>query len=216
VNDNIDGIVEKIFIVGLPRTGTTSICVALLEAGYRVAHTAYTVDCISYAQVIADTPVFCDYQQLAEQFPHAKFIYLARNHQSWIPSIQQLLQRMHLNITRKDGGFNPTLKRCFQHVFAPLTLENIASEKFLQQCYFRHKQSVEECFSTEPERLLVLDLSEYNSYKKMSEFLGIAIKEGKFERVNVAGKITYWNSVKNALKIPANFTFHKNRKAVEK
>ena len=49
---------QKIFIIGLPRTGTTSVCVAMLELGFYVAHTAYTDRSFTEAQVIADTPIF--------------------------------------------------------------------------------------------------------------------------------------------------------------
>jgi hypothetical protein len=55
---------EKIFIIGLPRSGTTSICSVMLELGYSVAHTAYTQKTFDNAQVIADTPIFADYKQL--------------------------------------------------------------------------------------------------------------------------------------------------------
>ncbi|HCE50996.1 MAG TPA: sulfotransferase family protein, partial [Shewanella baltica] len=33
---------QKVFIIGLPRTGTTSVSVALLEQGLKVAHMAFT------------------------------------------------------------------------------------------------------------------------------------------------------------------------------
>ncbi|HBY85576.1 MAG TPA: sulfotransferase family protein, partial [Colwellia sp.] len=55
---------EKIFIIGLPRTATTSVCLAMLEQGFKTAHNAYTQDSFSQAQVLADTPIFCDYQTL--------------------------------------------------------------------------------------------------------------------------------------------------------
>ncbi|MEM7388342.1 MAG: sulfotransferase, partial [Pseudomonadota bacterium] len=47
---------SKIFIIGLPRTGTTSICNSFLQLGYKTAHTAYTQQAITTADVIADTP----------------------------------------------------------------------------------------------------------------------------------------------------------------
>jgi len=58
---------DKIWIIGLPRTATTSVCVAMLDLGYKTAHTSYTKTCFKHAQVIADTPIFCDYQQLDKQ-----------------------------------------------------------------------------------------------------------------------------------------------------
>ena len=76
---------NKIFIIGLPRTGTTSVCAAMLDLGFRVAHTAYTDRSFNEAQVIADTPIFCDYQHLDKAYPDAKFIYLTRTMDKWLP-----------------------------------------------------------------------------------------------------------------------------------
>lgn len=57
-------ITNKVFIIGLPRTGTTSLCSFLLNKGLTVAHTAYCQQAFDSAQVIADTPIFHDFQQL--------------------------------------------------------------------------------------------------------------------------------------------------------
>ena len=69
---------NKLFIIGLPRTGTTSISVALLDYGFKVAHTAYTKRAFELADVISDAPCFADYQELDNIFPHSKFVYLDR------------------------------------------------------------------------------------------------------------------------------------------
>ena len=194
-------IAHKIYVIGLPRTGTTSFCAAMLDLGFTVAHTAYTDKCMKTAQVIADTPIFCDYRELAEQDNDAKFIYLTRSLDGWLPSIKQLLKRMHKNVTRTDGGFNPILKRCFQTTFAPLTLDNIDSDDFLKSCYQRHQQDIYSYFSEQENRLLTLDVSDEESYKTLLEFLAIDAPIKTFERMNIGGKITAWNSIKHPLKI---------------
>ncbi|MBL4911112.1 MAG: sulfotransferase family protein [Alteromonadaceae bacterium] len=203
---------NKIFIIGLPRTGTTSICVALLNLGYKVAHTAYTQRCIETAQVIADTPVFCDYQTLAQQYPQAKFIYLQRSLELWLPSIRQLLQRMHKNIVRVDGGFNPILKRCYKKVFSPFELYSFVDDDFLIRCYQKHQQEVGTYFKTQPQDLLTIDVSDNNAYARMLEFLSLStsdlentlLEKQGFQKINVGGKITAWNNVKSEFKIDSN------------
>ena len=203
---------NKIFIIGLPRTGTTSICVALLNLGYKVAHTAYTQRCVENAQVIADTPVFCDYQSLAQQYPQAKFIYLTRSLELWIPSIRQLLQRMHKNIVRRDGGFNPILKRCYQKTFSPFDLSSFTSDEFLISCYKKHQQEVFTYFKKRQQDLLTINVSDNGAYAAMLEFLAISADEvnnltceqAGFEKINVGGKITAWNQIKSDLKVDSN------------
>lgn len=199
---------QKIFIIGLPRTGTTSICSKFIELGYNVAHTAYTQQTFEQAQVIADTPIFTDYQQLDEYYPHSKFIYLDRGLSMWLPSIKQLLQRMHHNITRDDGGFNPYLKRCYQQVFSPFTLENINDDYFLSTSYLKHKNSAEQYFITRKNDFLMIDISKKASLNQLQTFLGLENTHDSFEKLNIGGKVTAWKDIKSPLKVEST---HKGR-----
>lgn len=195
---------EKIFIIGLPRTGTTSVCSTMLKLGFSVAHTAYTDRTFEQAQVIADTPIFTDYQLLDKAYPKAKFIYLARDLDNWLPSISQLLQRMQHNLLRQDGGFNPIIKRCYLEVFSPFTSETIIDHAFLQQCYQQHQQQVQAYFSQRENDLLCIDVSDNNSLRQLCEFIGIDYnlqKQATFEHLNIGGKVTAWKDIKHSLKI---------------
>ncbi|REL28905.1 sulfotransferase family protein [Thalassotalea euphylliae] len=193
---------SKIWIIGLPRTATTSICVTMLELGFKTAHTAYLQRCFDSAQVIADTPVFCDYQALDKQYPNSKFIYLTRSFDKWLPSIRQLLSRMYTNLQRGDGGFNPHLKRCFNDVFSPLTENNIASDEFLIQCYTKHQQGIHDYFKHREQDLLTLDIAASDSFAKLIEFLGLPQDtQGEFPLINMKGKVTAWNKINHPLKV---------------
>ena len=195
---------KKIFIIGLPRTATTSVCLALLRLGYKTAHNAYTAKCFEEAEVIADTPVFCDYQALDKHYPKSKFIYLTREATNWVPSIMQLLQRMIVNLQREDGGFNPHLKRCYSEVFSPITPSNIADEDFLLACYARHQASIETYFKNRPDDILTIDVSHKESYSRLLAFLSIENtleQKTVFERINIGGKVRAWQAINNPLKI---------------
>jgi len=195
---------NKIFIIGLPRTATTSVCLAALGLGFKTAHNAYTERTFSDAQVIADTPAFCDYQNLDKHFPNSKFIYLTREAEKWLPSIKQLLQRMITNLQRSDGGFNPHLKRCYNEVFSPLTVDNIAENDFLLQCYQRHQKNVFDYFQERKKDLLTIDVSDPLSYQQLLAFLNIAPEQGRasgFEKINIGGKVKAWQDINNVLKI---------------
>jgi len=195
---------NKIFIIGLPRTATTSVCVAMLHLGFKTAHTAYTQKAMFEAQAIADTPIFCDYQALDKQYENAKFIYLDRPIAAWLPSIKQLLQRMYHNLQRPDGGFNIHLKRCFNEVFTPLTLENINDDTFLTRCYNNHKQQVFEYFKERQSDLLIINVAQPSSFNALLDFVEIPTKQAGiqgFELINMAGKVTAWNDIKHPLKI---------------
>lgn len=196
--------IEKVFIIGLPRTATTSVCLAMLEQGFKTAHNAYTQNSFVQAQVLADTPIFCDYQQLDKHFPNSKFIYLNRSAEKWLPSIKQLLQRMIINLQRTDGGFNPHLKRCYNEIFSPLTEDNLNNDEFLLNCYNRHQQGIEVYFKDRKQDLLTIDVSDENSYLKMLAFLDIDksnAREGGFKQINLGGKVKAWQGLHNKLKV---------------
>lgn len=195
---------NKIFIIGLPRTATTSVCLALLGLDFKTAHNAYTQHSFIEAQVLADTPIFCDYQTLDKHFPNSKFIYLTREPSLWLPSIKQLLQRMIVNLQRSDGGFNPHLKRCYSEVFSPLTVGNIEQDEFLLSCYQRHQQGVFDYFSQRDQDLLTIDVSDEHSYQALLNFLNVEqLDENKkgFKPINIGGKVKAWQSINNKLKI---------------
>lgn len=192
---------QKIFIIGLPRTGTTSLCSTMLDLDFSVAHTAYTQNTFDDAEVIADTPIFCDYRELDICYPNSKFIYLNRNCDVWLPSIKQLLLRMHTNIVRLDGGFNPIIKRCYQSVFSPFTLENISEEPFLRACYKKHRNDINIYFKDREEDLLTIEIDQEDSYQQLISFLKLEYREGSFTIMNSKGKITAWNDLKHINKV---------------
>lgn len=194
----------KIFIIGLPRTGTTSVCSAMLNLGFSVAHTAYTGRAFDEAQALADTPIFSDYKYLDIAYPNAKFIYLERAMDKWLPSIAQLLKRMHNNLVRDDGGFNPIIKRCYLDTFFPYNEENINQPEFLTQCYQRHKAEILSYFNGRERDFLSIDISDEQSFKQLINFLNINKDEttaSDFERLNVGGKVTAWKDIKSPLKV---------------
>lgn len=197
---------NKIFIIGLPRTATTSLCLAFLELGYKTAHTAYTYSSFKQAQVIADTPIFSDYQQLDEIYPNSLFIYLERDLATWLPSIKQLLNRMAGNLLRTDGGFNPIIKRCFSQTFAPFTPDNIQTDDFLTQCYLSHQSQVLSYFKHKQHHLLRLNIAKPDSYQQLLHFLQQHQLPAEspatgFTAINIAGKVTAWNQIKHPLKV---------------
>lgn len=192
---------NKIFIIGLPRTATTSVCFSMLALGFTVAHTAYTYQSFEKSQVIADTPVFCDYQALDVIYPDAQYIYLYRDLSLWLPSIKQLLLRMYKNVVSETGGFNPAIKRCYQTIFSPFTFENINDDKFLTHCFQKHQKEVEQYFAHRQKALLKLDICVPGSYARLLDFLGVESNNQGFSQLNVGGKVTAWNQVKSERKI---------------
>lgn len=195
---------SKLFIIGLPRTGTTSVCATLLDLGYKVAHTAYSKRTFELAEVIADTPAFCDYPQLDQLFPQSRFIYLHRPLQLWTPSIKLLLQKIHHKAQNNPQAFHPVMLRCYRRCFGELGHLQQSSEEFLQACFDNHRNQVEQYFFGRKD-WLSLDIAEPESYSRLLDFLSReADPVGRFRYLNAEGQISAWNKIRHPLKISSN------------
>lgn len=205
---------NKLFIIGLPRTGTTSISAALMEYNFKVAHTAFTKQTFELADVFSDTPCYCDYPQLDSLFPNSKFIYLNRAIKKWIPSMRMLLTKMQKNLST-DGHFNPIMKRCFNSTFELLTTDEPLSIEHLTRCYQQHQQDVGEYFSNRND-FLSIDVSHPNSLKKLLDFIGIPFTGNPhFPHLNAGRMVTTWKDIKHHNKVNSNASGPERRKFLD-
>ncbi len=194
---------NKVFIVGLPRTGTTSISAALLDLNFKVAHTGFTIETFSQADVFSDTPCYCDYRQLDTLFPGSKFVYLDRDIELWIPSIQMLLTKMKKNLS-PEGHFNPIMKRCFNTTFELLTAINPLNTAHLKHCYQKHQQGVFEYFADRND-FLEINISHAGSFNALKKFLQIEPDyNNEFPHLNAGRMVTTWKDIKHPTKVNSN------------
>lgn len=201
---------NKLFIIGLPRTGTTSISVALLEH-YKVAHTCYTKRAFELAEVISDCPCFSDYQQLDLLFPESKFVYLQRNLEQWLPSIKMLLNKM-LPGLNSDNYVNPILKRSFEQIFELSKVNNPLNETHLVTCYQRHEQAVIDYFNGR-DNLLSIEINQADSLPKLFGFLGLpCLVDEQFPHLNIGNRVDSWKDIKHTHKINPNTAGREGRK----
>ena len=221
---------QKIFIIGLPRTGTTSVSVALLELGFKVAHMAFTQESFMQADAVSDAPCFSDYRQLDTLFEGAKFIYLDRALEEWVPSMQMLLGKMLPHLDEKTGRFHPILKRSFNHVFSLSTAPSPIDIDHLSDCYQRHKIQVHAYFAGRDD-FLSINISHQDSFATMVAFLGITpqqtaeeaqvsqstaacahsgirmdnqTSDRQFPRLNIGRNVASWDEYKHPNKISSN------------
>lgn len=216
----------KAFIIGLPRTGTTSVSVALLEQGYKVAHQAFTKQAFELADVVSDAPCFSDYKQLANLYPQAKFIYLDRDIESWVLSMQMLLSRMLPHLDMKTGRFHPLLKRSFSHCFGVGEVSDPMDTQHLIGCYQTHQKAVFDFFCPEgiPLRhFMSLDISDEGSLSQLISFLEVdtgadsnrsdlRFSHTNLPHLNKGRNVASWDEYKHPHKINANVAGPEKRK----
>ncbi|MBR9728703.1 sulfotransferase [Shewanella intestini] len=201
----------KIFVIGLPRTGTTSVSVALLEQGFSVAHQAFTQQSFHLADVVSDAPCFSDYQQLDLLFPNTKFIYLTRPLEKWVISMQMLLAKMLPQLAPHSGKFHPILKRSFENCFQVSTVENPLCKQHLTNCFLRHQQQVQAYFANRTDFLQV-NLHEPNSLTEILDFLGCSQQQSlNMPHLNIGTHVASWDEYSHPNKISSH-AFGPNRR----
>lgn len=221
---------SKIIVVGLPRTGTTSVSVALLEMGFLVAHMGFTKKAFEVAEAITDAPCFSDYMYLDKLFPGSKFVYLSRDLDKWVPSMTMLLGKMAPHLDAEKGRFNPIMKRSFHHTFSanlPLTSDELI------ECYTRHKKEVFDYFKDANKNsndFLSIDVSEPGSLTQLKQFLlpellarnlisteqknhlNTAKTSEDFPVLNVGRSVAGWHEYKHPNKVNSNLAGLERRK----
>ncbi len=203
---------SKIFIVSLPRTGTTSTCLFLLDHGFKVAHTAFSREAIAAADVIADTPVFADYEVLAERYPGSKFLYLERPMDDWIRSITRLLKSMRRQWAKAGHLFEPDIERCFAQAFPGFIQRRQLDEHYLRHCFQAHSAKLRQFISTKSETLFSAQITNENFGSELLTFLDVdpSRVERDFPHVNKGRRVSFWHSIKHTNKIPPHFGIKSN------
>ena len=210
---------SKTFIIGLPRTGTTSVSVAMLEMGLKVAHQAFTKQAVMLADAVSDAPCFSDYRQLHRLYPDARFVYLDRPLDAWVPSMQMLLGRMLVHLDERRGRFHPLLKRSFGHTFDIYRAANPMDAEHLKTCYLAHKQQVFDYFhqsQTMTQQFLSLQLEHPQSLSQLANFIGVdplvVSHQQVFPHLNRGRNVASWDEYKHELKVSSNLAGPENRK----
>ncbi len=92
----------KLFGIGLPRTGTSTLAAALTTLGKRTLHwtNPLTNDLIADADLLlfdaaTDGPACASFEKYYHMFPNARFIYTTRPIAGWAESFAGLMRRVH-------------------------------------------------------------------------------------------------------------------------
>jgi tetratricopeptide (TPR) repeat protein len=88
---------EKIFGIGLSRTGTTTLAAALRLLGFATLHWMNPLtrevigdDDIPLFDAFLDTPVSVRFEHFDERWPNSKFIWTERPYEAWLASMRRL------------------------------------------------------------------------------------------------------------------------------
>lgn len=137
---------------------------------------------LAQADAFSDLPVPLHYRTYAEHLPDARFILTTRNEESWLKSMEWLIENGPKiwggpGTTWESGG---VVERLHQRVFGTQQFE---PEKMLA-AYRAHNSEVLDFFCEDP-RFLHLQLEDTLLYEDLAKFVGIETRRrGPLPRAN--------------------------------
>ena len=155
---------NKIFGVGLGRTGTSSLTIALRELGYNIFHQAKISFLPELKELIdindggTDAPVAYAYKELDKMYPNSKWILTTRRIEQWLKSIEWIMS--WVKTSENDLKLRALLygDRKFNR------------EKFIKAYRKHHRETLE--YFKDRDDFLIMDIekSDFN-WKKLCTFL---------------------------------------------
>ncbi len=174
---------KKIFCIGLSRTGTKSLTVALYILGYNIIHYPsdeqtlkdliegnYNFSVLKDYDGISDITVSSYFAQLHKLFPNSKFILTVRNKEDWLRSFQK-------HWSDRPPFEDPTQNEIYMKVRRLLRASVYGTYKFnrdrMSYVYDLHKKNILDYFKNKPRSLLVLNIFNKKAWKKLTKFLNV-------------------------------------------
>jgi hypothetical protein len=187
---------ERVFGIGLSKTGTTSLTRALRILGYRTNHFPYSalryesgrlrldIDRLHAWDAVTDSPAALFFRRLEERFPDARFILTQRDMDSWLRSCR------YNHVWPGEYVGNKAIRR-LPHIRKILCLHRcvFGSERFdvetFRTAYESHRDAVIEHFRRRNRDLLVMDICGGDAWEPLCGFLGKPVPNVAFPHENV-------------------------------
>jgi Sulfotransferase domain len=161
----------KILGVGLSRTGTMSLHLALGKLGFRSIHFPdyeHLRELVDEHDAAMDTTVACNFRELDELYPDSRFILTIRDFRSWLESTEAFFgTREPQELWRRELRMK---------TYGVLKWERDA---FLR-AYHRHVVAVVEHFANRPRDLLILDIVGGEGWEQLCAFVGKTVPPDAF------------------------------------
>src|SRR5579859_3971104 len=182
---------QRVWGIGLTRTGTSSLHQALSLLGYQSVHWPTTRQLLySDLQAATDESVSAVYKFLDFRFPGSRFILTERDEEEWIRSTEAHRRRALIELRRLAPGekISSIVRRFSGEVDDPHGERDRAVETMLTQMslyetvefdepkfragFRRYHADVERYFSDRPGDLLRIRICDGEGWEKLAPFLG--------------------------------------------
>lgn len=201
---------NKVFGIGLSRTGTQSLSAVLNELGVTSVHFPkddttfrqlrcgnFDLEVLNQATALCDTPVVPYYPQLDEAFPGNKFILTLRDdREAWLASVERLwCSRPHIPT-------HPYHKFITAAVYGTWHF----SRSRFAYVYDTHVRNVRRYFQNRPEDLLELRICDGEGWEQLSPFLGMDVPSATFPHADFLSDLQEAETMRAALNGPTRGT----------
>ncbi len=181
-------VANKVFGIGLSKTGTTSLNDALSLLGIPSIHLPRSIEQVEEYDGATDTPIALAYKELDLKYPGSKFVLTIRESDSWLNSHQAHKKQLAKIFDEQISKWIQDLEtQCYgQWEYDPA---------LWLTAYDRHLQSVLEYFQGRESDLLILNICQGQGWKELCTFLGCSIPNSPFPHQNKTKKSLISNSL---------------------
>jgi hypothetical protein len=180
------------FGIGLNRTGTSSLAVAMRTLGFTAKHCTHPGDweLIRTYEFVNDYPIMYIYQALDRYFgTTARFILTTRELDTWLGSWRGF--QSCLDTPRKPEQtfrYKIRLSRAIQRflVYGDIDYD----EATMRAAWYKHHSEVYKYFQHQQDRLLVMNIADnLDGWEKLCPFLGVDIPDTPFPHKNYKSRV---------------------------
>ncbi len=182
---------EKVFAIGLSRTGTTSLNSALKILGYQSVHwwNPITRDLLHQEDFLlfdafTDISISHQFEWLYHTYPNSKFILTMRPIESWAKSVNDHYVSQHDTNGPKQLN-NPSAKKRYRNRAGQLEANLYAQHDNWSDAYTYFTKRVYSFFEDKPkDRFLEMSITEGEGWENLCPFLGKPTPEVNFPNQN--------------------------------
>ena len=173
--------INKVICIGMHKTGTTTLGLALIDLGYKVLGARTDLaDLLLNGKIdkaleeakpfdaLQDVPWAILYKELDQKYPNSKFILTERDSSKWLNSV----------LNHFGDNEIPLHKWIYGTGIAK------GNEDIYLARYLKHYKEVKAYFKNRPDDILTISLSGGDGWEKLCDFLGHDIPNKKFPYAN--------------------------------
>tara|TARA_R110000824_G_scaffold393848_1_gene593250 strand:+ start:62 stop:613 length:552 start_codon:yes stop_codon:yes gene_type:complete len=174
--------INKVFGIGLSRTGTTSLHEAFKILGLHSYHYPQHFESILTSDAAVDVTVAMSYKILDVFFPGSKFVYTVRGIEKWVESMQKYFEA---TVNQMDDEFTDKVNKIVydRTRFDREDIDATAKHAF-KAAFEKHHMDVLSYFKDRPDDILILNIISGDGWEKLCPFLNRSIPNVPFPKTN--------------------------------